>query len=94
MSVNNNLKTIREKLSEITLHVQGKGDLIPFHSVIELIDSLESELQKTLKDLRRAAKYIEREIGRDDCGRKVCLAQIRLVKKILGNAMLSEDVEG
>ena len=94
MSINNNLKTIREKLSEITLHVQGERDLILFHSVIELIDGLESELQKTLKDLRRAAKYIERETGRDDCGRKVCLAQIRLVKEILGNGMFSEDTEG
>jgi len=46
------------------------------------------ELEKTLRGLEKATKYIKSLCGPEGCGFLVCQAQIRLLRELLGEEVI------
>jgi hypothetical protein len=69
-------------------------DVVLFKTVGEKVMPMkkEEDIRKMLRDLNKAKRFFEREEMTEDCGYKVTLAQIRIVKEILGDPVIPEAV--
>ena len=51
------------------------------------------ELEKTLRELEKATKYIKSLCGPEDCGFLVCQAQIRLLRELVAPKSVSREID-